>query len=198
MTISNLYVKIYTEVSNKMKPKFKEDKTTQAAAIFLKLAAKEMPYIKLLKLLYILDRKALLSWSRPITYDSYVSMDRGPVLSKTYVLITEETGPSEYSYWRKYISEPEHFSVKLIQECPDDLLSEAEIELIHQVFEQFGRMDKWALVDLTHAFPEWKDPKGSAIPISYSDILKAEHKSEEEIKIIENELESIIAMDRYL
>ena len=79
-----------------------------------------------------------------------------------------------------------------------DLKAEAEIELIHQVFEQFGTMDKWTLVDLSHTFPEWKDPKGSAIPISYSDILKAEHKSEEEIKIIENELESIIAMDRYL
>lgn len=181
-----------------MIPKYREDKTTQAAAMFLKLAKGKMPYLKLLKLLYILDRKALLTWGHPVSYDSYVSMDKGPVLSKTYDLITEEIEPGKDSYWRKYISEPEHFSVKLIQNCSDDQLSEAEIELIQEVYKDFGEVDKWALVDLTHNFEEWQDPHGSSIPIKYSDILKAGYKTKDEIKAIESELNSLAFMERYL
>lgn len=181
-----------------MKPKFKEEKATQAAAFFLKLAGGKMPYLKLLKLLYILDRNALLCWGRSVTFDSYVSMDRGPVLSKTYDLITEDVEPEKDSYWRKYISEPNHFSVELVGKCPEDNLSEAEIELIKRVFDDFGGIDKFALADYTHSFEEWENPHGSAIPISYSDILKAGGKSEEEINAIMSELESLNYMDRYL
>ncbi len=33
-----------------------------------------MSYMKLIKLLYIVDRQALISWGRPITYDCYMSL----------------------------------------------------------------------------------------------------------------------------
>lgn len=183
-----------------IKPKSREDKTTQAAALFLKLAGGEMAYLKLLKLLYILDRKALFTWGRPVSYDSYVSMDNGPVLSKTYDLITEETEPGKDSYWKKYIAEPKHYSVELLKDkdCPDDSLSEAEIELIKHVFSEFGSMDKWILVELTHKFEEWQDPHGTAIPIQYYKILKAGNKTDTEIKAIESEIESLSFLDRYL
>ena len=45
---------------------------------------------------------------------------------------------------------------------------------------------------------EWKKPHGSAIPIKYSDILKAGGKSEIEISAIEEELEGIAAMENLL
>jgi uncharacterized phage-associated protein len=47
-----------------------------------------MAYIKLIKLLYLADREALLRWGRPITTDRHVSMPKGPVVSQIYDLIT--------------------------------------------------------------------------------------------------------------
>jgi hypothetical protein len=46
---------------------FNERKATQAAARFLKLAGGKMDYRKLMLLLYLADRKALLTRGRPIT-----------------------------------------------------------------------------------------------------------------------------------
>jgi len=42
-----------------MKLRFDEAKATQAATLFLKLRGGRMHYIKLIKLLYLLDREAL-------------------------------------------------------------------------------------------------------------------------------------------
>ena len=67
--------------------RFNEAKATQAAACLLKLRGGQMSYLKLVKLLYLADREALLRWDRPITTDRYVSMDNGPVLSRVLNLI---------------------------------------------------------------------------------------------------------------
>ena len=56
-------------------------------------------------------------------------------------------------------------------------------------------MGRWELVKLTHKFPEWKDPQGSALPISYRDILAAQGISEEEIGAIEEEICGIAATE---
>ena len=50
----------------------------------------------------------------------------------------------------------------------------------------------------SHRLPEWKNPNGSAIPISYGDILKAEGKSALEISAVEDELEELAEADLLL
>ena len=52
--------------------RFREAKTTQAAARLLTLRGGRMNYMKLLKLLYIVEREALLNWGRPVTADRCV------------------------------------------------------------------------------------------------------------------------------
>jgi hypothetical protein len=49
-----------------------------------------------------------------------------------------------------------------------------------------------------HTFPEWQNPKGSAIPIDYRDILKAGGKTDLEIAAIEEEMEHLALTDRLL
>ena len=72
---------------------FNEKKATQAAAHLLKLRGGKMSYMKLIKLLYLADREAILAWGRPITTDGYASMDRGPVLSRVLDLATDGEDP---------------------------------------------------------------------------------------------------------
>ena len=182
-----------------MRPRFSEKKTAEAAALLLSLRGGLMSYMKLIKLLYIVDREALLSWGRPVTYDAYVSMDKGPVLSRTLSLITDGTEPGRQSDWNALISEPDHYEVHLRHsEFPTGELSDAEVQLIRHVFGQYGHLSRWELVDFVHGLPEWQDPEGSVTPISYADILAAGDRTEAEIRAIEDELEFLAMTDSIL
>ena len=67
-------------------------------------------------------------------------------------------------------------------------LSDRERKILDEVFEEFGHMNRWKIVEITHGYPEWADPEKeelNAIPIPPRDILKAGNKSEEEISDFE-------------
>jgi uncharacterized phage-associated protein len=132
-----------------------------------------MHYMKLIKLMYLADRESLLRFGNPITYDNYVSMAHGPVLSATLDLINE--GPDGESPWHQLIERAtDPYSVRLKAKPSSHKLSEAEQELIRKVFEKYGHMNRYKLRDLLHeVLPEWQDFKGSALPITYQDILQA-------------------------
>lgn len=165
---------------------FNERKATEAAARLLELRGGQMHYLKLLKLLYIADREALARWGIPISHDSYVSMDHGPVLSQTYNLIRD--GGSRI--WSEHISAPYgDYEIRLVGEKPlVQKLSEAEEKLLDEVFARYGNANRWDLVDETHKFPEWRDPHGSSLPISVGDILRALGEPEEEVEAVVAEL----------
>ncbi len=178
-----------------MKPRFNEAKAAQLAGLFLKMRGGTMHYMKLIKLMYITDRSALLTWGRPLTYDSYVSMKHGPVLSATLDLINEQ--PDDDSPWGRLIARAtDPYCVTLKADFDADELSETEEDLIGKVFERYGRMNRYALRDKLHEMlPEWEDPGGSSLPIAYRDILLAGKKTEAEIAEIESEIESVGFVD---
>jgi uncharacterized phage-associated protein len=185
----------------KMKPmvlRFNERRATEAAARFLKLRGGRMSYLKLIKMLYFLDREALLRWGRPVTTDRYISMDNGPVVSRIYDLIREEPAPGTDTVWRHYISAPQEWVVALIEEPETDELSRVEEELIDEIYAAYGKMTRWDLVRVSHELPEWQNPNGSAIPIQYRDILLAGSKTESEIAAVEAELESLATTEAML
>lgn len=173
-----------------MRLPFNEAKATQAAAILLNLRGGTMSYLKLIKLLYLADREALLRWERPVTTDRWVSMKNGPVVSQIYSLIREEPMPGEDGVWRSHI-QPFGYEVTLIKPIDDDELSGAEVKLLRQIFALHGRLSRWDLVDLSHALPEWKNPGSSSTPIEAADILRAEGRPEEEVAEVVAELENI-------
>lgn len=157
-----------------------------------------MSYLKLIKLLYLLDREALLRWGRPVTTDRYVSMDNGPVVSRIYSLIREEPAPGTDPLWRRFISAPSNYEVSLTAEPEIDELSSAEESLIEEIFARYGRQSRWELVNLSHELPEWQNPNGSAIPIEYRDILRAGNKTGSEIAAVEAELEALAVAEAML
>ena len=134
--------------------RFNEVKTTQAAARLLFGNGGHMEVLKLVKLLYLADRKALLRWGRPVTFDRYFSLPHGPVLGVTLDRINEPVAPEGPSYWQTIISEREGHAVRLLgPEPPRDDLSPAEEALLDELYEEFGRMDTWALHDYSHTLP---------------------------------------------
>lgn len=176
-----------------MKAKFREDKATQAAALFIKLNGESIDQIKLMKLLYFAEREALIRWRRPIVFDSYVSMKKGPVLSQTLDLIHGDDESD--GIWNNFISPPKNYELSLINDPGTGKLSQAEESLINEIFKTYGAIDKWELCNLSHRLPEWQNPNGSAIPIDYKDILRGAGRTEIEIETIIDEIENIALMD---
>lgn len=172
-------------------PGFREEKATEAAAVLLRLRGDAMAYLKLIKLLYLADRKALVQWKSPITFDTYYSMNHGPVLSHTLNLIKYGEDTVSREYWSAHISPPnEDRAVSLLTECPPNHLSRAEIDVLEKTFSQYGYMNKWQLRDETHKLPEWRDPEGSRLLISIDEILKLEGESRSNIKLAVSDLAS--------
>ena len=149
-----------------------------------------MSHLKLLKLMYIAERRALLGWGRSITYDSFASMRLGPILSGTYDLIGLECPPPGWPLFRQRVARLGPYRVKLTQRnTPEHSpLSDAEIDLVAEVYQKYGKMDRFELCKLTHEFPEWQDPSGSSLPISIKAILERNGVSETEVDIILSEI----------
>lgn len=179
-----------------VRTRFREDKTTQAAARLLKLRGGAMSHLKLIKLLYLLDREALLRWGRPITYDWYYSMPHGPVLSFTLDLINSEEAGGR-TYWGRFIAPRSNHEVRLRgpDAAPADQLSPAEEALIAEIFGKYGGMTRWQLRDFTHTLPEWTDPQGSSMRIEHRDILRYGGLFDEEIAGVEADLEESALAD---
>jgi uncharacterized phage-associated protein len=176
---------------------FDEAQATQTAAYVLGLRGGQMHYIKLIKLMYLADREALLRWGVPITRDRYVSMDNGPVLSRVLNLITDDRPKP---VWSEFISAPlGEYEVKLLKAAPTDALSRAEENLLDEIFQKYGYRNRWELIEnVVHKLPEWQNPNKSVIPIQIRDILKAGGESENDIRHVLRELHSFASDEEKL
>jgi len=173
---------------------FRERETTQAAAYLVKRAGGRLNYTKLLKLLYLADRTLLVRYGKPITYDQWVSMRHGPVLSRTYDLIkTPESG----GYWARHLATDGYDAVMREDPGSDDL-SPAAVQVLEEVYEQFGGLDTWAVRDAAHDLPEWTDPGNTAHPITYRSVLEVEGFGQEEVDAILENIEAQDALDRLI
>ena len=155
---------------------FDEKKATQAACLLLALNGGRMNYMKLIKLLYLADRKYILEYNNSITTDRYVSINNGPVTSQIYDLIKESQTDSG-TFWASYIRTQNH-DVVLLKKIPEDgydCLSLMEMEVITEINNNFSDLSEWDIVDFCHKeLKEWQNPLGSSIPISIEDIVRVE------------------------
>lgn len=176
--------------------RYREDRATQAAARLLHLRGGTMAYLKLMKLLYLADRKALVDLGRPITYDRFVSMEHGPVLSQTLNVMK---GKVDAPYWSLYISPADDHEVHLLTDDPPrEKLSRAEEAILDSVFAEYGHYERFALRDFTHTFPEWHNPGQSSMDISLHEMLTGQGLSDDAANAIEASLQDEIALDALL
>jgi uncharacterized phage-associated protein len=157
--------------------RFDHDKTLQASALLLDLAAGRMAYVRLLKLLYIADREWLAEAGRSMTGDEAIAMKNGPVPSHVYDLIKGIAPRADH--WSDHIQKVD-YCVELKKDPGRGTLSKGEIEKLIEVTERFRTMDDWELSEHTHEFPEWRNhfqPDASS-PIPWREILEAQGKTE--------------------
>lgn len=168
---------------------FDERKAAQAAAYLLSKSNGRMPVLKLMKLLYLADRRSVELYGDQITCDFMVSMPHGPVLSRTLDLISGAADSIDAG-WDHWIRDRQDHCVSLRREAGRDSLedlSDADVEVLDEVWARFGHMTKYQLRDWTHDkrnCPEWNDPAGSSRPIEYESLLAALAKPEHERAVL--------------
>lgn len=153
-----------------------------------------MSHLALVKLLYIVDREALSRWGRPVSGGDYYSMPYGTVISPVLDLMQRVEGLDEATFWTDHLTKMGN-EMRITKSAGDDELSAAELDLIDEIFDQLGHLNKWELCDVTHTFGEWTDPHGSSIPIGIDEVLHHVGKNGDEIVAIIDELKELQKVD---
>jgi uncharacterized phage-associated protein len=147
--------------------RFNPRKAVQAAGVILRAEGKRTTRLRLLKLLYIAERKCLQKTGRQLIGGKLVAMDHGPLHSDILDLIngTHRDEP----IWSRYFTAHGPREVELTDEPEIGLLSKYETELLTSVSQMHEHFHDYALSELTHEFDEWvqsfRDGTSTAIPL---------------------------------
>lgn len=147
------------------------------------LPGSRMNYMRLLKLLYVVERESIQESGRPLMGGGAVAMQRGPVLEDMYSLIRgqhEKAGD-----WTEFFH-TEHYDLVMHHDPGNDMLTPFLASKLGQIAERYQDCDEWAMVEETHKLLEWQknDPGESSKPIPLSDILDAVGRTQDAERII--------------
>lgn len=183
---------------------FSPTRIAQMAAFF---AARESRHtinvMKLIKLMYLSDRESLARYDEPITFDYMFSLDEGPILSNALNMINGKLSIASAKAWDHWMSarDGDH-NVMGIREFSRenlDYLSDADLEVLEDVWGKFGHMNQWQLSEYTHEHcPEWQYPSGSRIPIDEAELAFHLGKTKEDAAEIKHGIEASRSLDRIL
>ena len=173
-----------------------ERKITQVATYFLIKRGGRMSHLKLMKLLYLSERESLKRYALPISWDCLVSMPHGPVLSQTLDLMDGNV-KSQKDGWDDWINTKENHELELknVHVGLDELdeLSQADLEILDDIWNQFGKMNRYEIRDYTHSHcSEWENPHGSSYPITYKKVFSALGDTEEVAKEKQDYLQQLM------
>jgi hypothetical protein len=167
---------------------FDEEKATEVAGCFLRLAKSRMNIMKLVKLVYLLDREAIRRRGLPVVGGAYFSMRNGPVTSELLDLINAGSLWNTDKIWERFISDRKNHEVALRANPGKEHLSEFELDLIAELFHEFAKADQWDLSRWCHEHcDEWVPLEEGAQPISIVELAKEVGREPDEV--VENAIE---------
>ncbi|ENR5978994.1 TPA: SocA family protein [Klebsiella pneumoniae subsp. pneumoniae] len=178
---------------------FCEERVAQMAAYLLSKDGGRMPYLKLMKLLYLSDRESMNRFGESLSGDHMVAMPHGPVLSRSLDMINGREQGQEI--WKSWVDKPDRYDLALKRQHFDrndlDELSDSDLSILENVYCTFGHMDKWEIRDYTHEkCAEWKDPKGGSYPITPESVFSALGKSDEQVRLLSDRMREFSELAR--
>ncbi len=123
--------------------------------------------VKLMKLFYFLDFMHLKAYGSPVTYDTYVNMEHGPIPSFIKNLVDTSTDDVDNSILSDTIKceYPEHTQMCRIlptrefTESDKKYFSENELDILNKVCQRFGNKNTKYIEDASHNEAAWKETK---------------------------------------
>ena len=154
---------------------FQVRKAAQIAAFFAHQQGGSISHLKLVKLVYLANRRSMEKFDFPMFNDTMVSMDNGPVNSAFLNYINGDA-ITDYEDWREFITARANHAVglkKKIKTAELDELSDAEIAILEEIWAKFRNHDQWDMVKYTHRYcAEWEPPHGTSVEIPYERVFK--------------------------
>ena len=160
----------------------RERQAAQLAAAFVLRARRPVGVVKLVKLMYLVEREAMRRSVFPIVFDDIYAMRMGMALSRTFNLMKRKAGTPTNGEWERHIAPPSHRGIDVRRGVTDrslDSLSPDDIEVIDYVWEHYGNKSRDELVHgVHHGFAEWiqhweaQDRRTSAVKIPYEQLYE--------------------------
>ncbi|MCI0535393.1 MAG: SocA family protein [Verrucomicrobiales bacterium] len=148
-----------------------------------------MNIMKLVKLVYLLDRLSMARRGIPVVGGAYFSLPNVPITSELLDLINSGCLSDEPDCrWDDLISDRQDHLVALKAEAPSEHLSPAEMDLIDEIYRDHGTKDQWELRDWCHEHcEEWTPLEKGRDRIPLENIARAVGKTDEQIKRLAEE-----------
>ncbi len=173
--------------------RFDITKATEGACQFLKREGGSINIMKLVKLIYLLDRLSLARRGLPVVGGAYFSLPNGPITSEFLDLINSGSlwGVADCR-WEEFISDRQDHEVAMIKEAPRDHLSDSEMDLIDAIYQEHGKKDQWELRDWCHEHcEEWTPLEQGREFIAIDRIARAVGKTEEQVARLKEQTEEL-------
>lgn len=136
-----------------MSEKFELEKTIQALNFLLSQEPSQtMSKMKLLKLLWLVDRYTIRNYGYSLTGDSYFAMKLGSVGSTTKDILDSK---KRDEYIEKYIKVLSNINIRSSAPIDFNEFSETDLSALRTVWSVYGDMDPNELSEYSHKFPEW-------------------------------------------
>lgn len=169
--------------------KFDFKKAVQTLNFFAIKEGGNIDKMKAIKLIWLSDRAHLRKYGRPIIGDTYYALEYGPIPSNTKDLAENNVFSSklELNYSIKYIKPIEKNKIESISKVDEIIFSKTDIEILSDIYKEFGHKKPFELSNLSHYYPEWtkfekqlKNKVSSRFTMSYLDFFENPLDSKEE------------------
>lgn len=163
------------EIKPPIRFKFNPDKFSACVTMLAQADLRELTKLKIVKLLYFIDKIHLLKYGRPVLGDIYYHWDHGPVPLKSLTVLNEvindddvsgEQGESDKDNLKHFVKLNKYHVLKVIhrrypvfelkKEPNLDCLSVSEQEAVREAIKCYGHLSPLALRNKTHEEATWK------------------------------------------
>jgi uncharacterized phage-associated protein len=149
--------------------------------------------VKLMKLFYFLDFMHLKTYGSPVTYDTYVNMEHGPIPSYIKNLVDTSTDDIDNSVlsdtitceWPEGTRMCRIIPAREFTEKDSKLFSKSELDILDKVCKRFGDKNTKFIEEVSHTEAPWKQTKFlDEIPYSLAANDGDSQVTEDEIKLL--------------
>jgi uncharacterized phage-associated protein len=166
---------------------FRSRKAAQTCARFAVHSKGVIEKLKLIKLVYLTERRMLAEHHRPMLFDELFSLPHGPICSSTLDGIN---GALHSHIWDDFLARNgnEIVAMKNFPRDALDEISDVEIDTIDAVWNDFGDLTASQLRNYSHEnCSEYTETNGR-IPIAYREVLEALGVPDADAELVEREI----------
>lgn len=166
---------------------FNREKTIQAM-LYVSTSLSRRDFHTIFKILYFADRDHLQKWGRPITGDTYIAMEAGPVPSRAYDIVKAVRGDS---YFKDQEGLSDYFQIEswmyVIPKKEADLskLSRTDVDSLNLAITQYGDLSYDEIKEKSHD-TAWRST-AQDYAIEWEQIARESGLSSEDISYIAEE-----------